>query len=416
MRMKHSSTGRPVFRWRRHAGVVLVLAATISPAAAVLASDSALTSGEVAAEILRVQEIADETARRWTEADQRSADLALEIEAAEVQLAQSELAFSALQSSMERIALDRFTGAMPASGLMLFADNSDAMEASFLRSVALDVGATDLDRVEAVRDDLAADRAALGALQAENTTLVDVLAVTRAELDTDLANLERLRAHLKDEEVKRAYEELLTKQREQRAQEQASAAAAAKTPSPAAQVRGAGAPAASTTPTGSIASPSPVAAQGSPAVEPPQDPQPVAEPAREPEPTPQAAVGWQCPVAGATAFGDTWGAPRPGGRSHQGVDMMSSFGTPLVAVVAGSVTMKTNALGGNVVWLTGVDGAKYYYAHLSSWEGNSRSVNAGEVIGYVGATGNTNANHLHFEIHPGGGGAVNPYPTVRQFC
>lgn len=96
--------------------------------------------------------------------------------------------------------------------------------------------------------------------------------------------------------------------------------------------------------------------------------------------------------------------------------MMSPFATPLVAVVAGSVLMKTNAAGGNVIWLTGADGNKYYYAHLSSWEGSSRGVGAGEVIGYVGATGNTSANHLHFEIHPGGGSAVNPYPTVRQYC
>lgn len=126
--------------------------------------------------------------------------------------------------------------------------------------------------------------------------------------------------------------------------------------------------------------------------------------------------GWICPVAGLTAFGDTWGAPRSGGRTHQGVDMMSPGGTPLVAVVAGSATMKTNNLGGNVVWLVGDDGAKYYYAHLSAWEGGSRSVGAGEVVGYVGSTGNTTTNHLHFEIHPGGGFAVNPYPTVRQYC
>ena len=96
--------------------------------------------------------------------------------------------------------------------------------------------------------------------------------------------------------------------------------------------------------------------------------------------------------------------------------MMSPGGTPLVAVEAGSANFSTNRLGGNAIWLQGASGTKYYYAHLSAWEGSSRSVSQGEVIGYVGATGNTSANHLHFEVHPGGGRAVNPYPYVRNVC
>jgi murein DD-endopeptidase MepM/ murein hydrolase activator NlpD len=96
--------------------------------------------------------------------------------------------------------------------------------------------------------------------------------------------------------------------------------------------------------------------------------------------------------------------------------MMSPYGTPVIAVVAGNVTMKVNTLGGNTASLLGVDGNRYYYAHLSAWEGDARSVNAGEVIGYVGHTGDTTANHLHFEIHPGGGAAIDPYPTVRRYC
>ena len=139
-------------------------------------------------------------------------------------------------------------------------------------------------------------------------------------------------------------------------------------------------------------------------------------PAPETPPPSNAGSGIVCPVAGPRAFGDTWGAARSGGRSHEGVDMMSPAGTPLVAVESGSVQFKTTRLGGNSVWLNGASGTRYFYAHLSAWEGSSRSVSQGEVIGYVGATGNTTANHLHFEVHPGGGRAVNPYPYVRAVC
>ncbi len=96
--------------------------------------------------------------------------------------------------------------------------------------------------------------------------------------------------------------------------------------------------------------------------------------------------------------------------------MMSPGGTPLVAMEAGRVEFRTNTLGGNTVRLYGVSGTRYYYAHLSAWEGSNRPVSAGEVIGYVGKTGNTSANHLHLQIHPGGGMAVNPYPYVRTAC
>jgi murein DD-endopeptidase MepM/ murein hydrolase activator NlpD len=143
---------------------------------------------------------------------------------------------------------------------------------------------------------------------------------------------------------------------------------------------------------------------------------PAAAPVPESPPPSNAGSGIVCPVAGPRAFGDTWGAARSGGRSHEGVDMMSPAGTPLVAVESGSVQFKTTRLGGNSVWLNGNSGTRYFYAHLSAWEGSSRGVSQGEVIGYVGATGNTTANHLHFEVHPGGGRAVNPYPYVRAVC
>lgn len=120
-----------------------------------------------------------------------------------------------------------------------------------------------------------------------------------------------------------------------------------------------------------------------------------------------------CPMPGS-AYGDTWGAPRSGGRRHEGVDMLAPTGIPIYAVVSGVVTFKQNRLGGNAVSLAGDNGNRYYYAHLSRYEGTSRRVTQGEVIGYNGDTGNaTGVPHLHFQVHPGGGVAVNPTPSVR---
>ncbi len=121
-----------------------------------------------------------------------------------------------------------------------------------------------------------------------------------------------------------------------------------------------------------------------------------------------------CPVQGGSAYGNTWGAPRSGGRRHQGVDMLAPTGTPLQAVVSGFVDHRSNALGGVTISLRGDNGNRYYYAHLVAYEGLPGRVEQGQVIGYVGDTGNaTGTPHLHFEIRPGGGVPVNPYPSVR---
>ncbi len=121
-----------------------------------------------------------------------------------------------------------------------------------------------------------------------------------------------------------------------------------------------------------------------------------------------------CPIA-YSAYADTWGAPRSGGRSHQGVDLISPRGTEIYAVTSGYATFKQNRLGGNAVSLMGDNGNRYYYAHLDSYVGVSRAVFQGEVIGYNGDTGNAKYStpHLHFEVRPGNGLPVNPYPTVR---
>lgn len=133
---------------------------------------------------------------------------------------------------------------------------------------------------------------------------------------------------------------------------------------------------------------------------------------------PQARGGMFCPVAGPTSFTDTWGAPRSGGRSHQGVDMMGARGTPQVAVTSGTITYAGySSLGGNVQYLSGDDGTLYAYVHSQSFAVTSGRVKAGQVISYLGDTGNARGiPHLHFEVRPGGGSAVNPTPLVTSLC
>jgi murein DD-endopeptidase MepM/ murein hydrolase activator NlpD len=127
---------------------------------------------------------------------------------------------------------------------------------------------------------------------------------------------------------------------------------------------------------------------------------------------------WVCPVQGPVSFSDTYGSPRGGGRTHKGVDMFAARGTPVVAVVSGSVWYQSDPAGGNAAYVDGNDGNTYYYAHLNDYVGGQRAVSGGEVIGHVGNTGTSAPPHLHFEIRPGGanGPRPNPYPTVAAHC
>ena len=129
-----------------------------------------------------------------------------------------------------------------------------------------------------------------------------------------------------------------------------------------------------------------------------------------------------CPVDGFHSFTDTWGAPRSGGRTHQGVDMLADRGTPVVAVEDGTIhRMSNNRRGGIAVWLDGNGGDRYYYAHLDAWAPGlkvGQMVSRGESLGTVGTTGNAPAHipHLHWEFHPDGERPVNPTPLARELC
>jgi murein DD-endopeptidase MepM/ murein hydrolase activator NlpD len=128
-----------------------------------------------------------------------------------------------------------------------------------------------------------------------------------------------------------------------------------------------------------------------------------------------------CPVAGPHTFSNDWGNPRGGGtRRHQGNDIMAPSGTPVVAPVSGTISRwRSGGAGGIAMYLWGSDHNEYYFAHNTrNIAPAGSSVGAGQTIATVGNTGNARggAPHLHFEIHPGGGGAINPYPSLITVC
>src|SRR5438045_2458370 len=140
------------------------------------------------------------------------------------------------------------------------------------------------------------------------------------------------------------------------------------------------------------------------------------------------------PLVGQVQYIDDFGAPRPGG-AHQGNDLMAAKRSP--AVAAEAVTVKywtTSRSAGCMLYLYGQSGTVYYYIHLNNdltlkndnrgkcvkgtayTVSNGARVQAGQQIAYVGDSGDANglASHLHFEVHPGGGKAVSPYPYLQK--
>ncbi len=130
-----------------------------------------------------------------------------------------------------------------------------------------------------------------------------------------------------------------------------------------------------------------------------------------------------CPLEEVYTFVPDWGDSR-GWRTHKGNDINAPMGTRLVAMESGVVIQAGwHYLGGNGIYVRGdVTGDVYYYAHLSGYAENitvGTAVEAGQVIGYVGDTGNADVPHLHLGWMPGGGGLDNlqdGYPLLVELC
>jgi murein DD-endopeptidase MepM/ murein hydrolase activator NlpD len=150
----------------------------------------------------------------------------------------------------------------------------------------------------------------------------------------------------------------------------------------------------------------------------PADPPPAqAAPARA---APASRGGIACILPRPYSYVDSWGAARSGGRSHQGTDVMAPHGAEVYAYTAGVVSRESTSTNGGIqLYLQGDDGVEYFYAHLSRYAVPAGTrVRAGQLVAYNGQTGNARftAPHLHFEVHPGHGAAVNPYPWVKRAC
>jgi peptidoglycan LD-endopeptidase LytH len=372
------------------------------------------------------EEDVEDAARRMSEAQARADSLARQLEDAYVKQVQLGDEIASLNDAIERtqarlttaraavedLAVEMYVGATSSVSLVaLLGGGSESVPAGleYVRQVTgLEESA--IDSLKATQAELERQTGRLAEAEVEQQEVMAELAALTEEAE---ANFVAASADYDAVLTQRQREEEERRRRE--AEEAARLAAATSTTTTVAPVTTA---ASSDDPPDTTSTTAAAATDTTATTSPPTTSPPTTAP-----PPPEPTGGQACPVAGPVSFVDTWGAPRSGGRAHQGVDMMAARGTPVAAIFDGTITRtgSGSSLGGITIWMRSTAGDSFYYAHLDSIAGgigSGTSVAAGQIIGTVGSTGNASPSypHLHFEYHPGGGGAVNPYPLVRGIC
>ena len=426
----HRPTGRPKHRLLI-AGLVVSLAATMLAGAAYAQPDES-AARKAAQEIAAAQDRANDAAKQWSEAE---TDLnRLEDEAAQLEQERAVLQAQVddLRTTVDHAAAERFMASGNAGIPILtgYQQPLDQLRTAELGRVAAGTSDDAFDQFDVAQRDLQRKADDLAAKQdevAKQRVRYQELAAKANEEVEHLQQVEQQR--LADEQIRLALEAQRREEQRRLAEQQAAEAAqrAAEEAQRAAAQQAAADAAARQAEQDQAAQATAAQAASVPAAN---------DVAQAPAPTgsqTQARHGrrrrrQRGPVDRRRPGQPRDALPRPGpdrlqrhvgrrpsgGRHHEGVDMISPHGTPLVAVADGDARYWTNSEGALGVSLTADNGTRYYYGHLSSYEGSDGRKTAGQVIGYVGSTGRTTVNHLHFEVHPGGGAAVNPYPYVSN--
>jgi peptidoglycan LD-endopeptidase LytH len=361
-----------------------------------------LSPGDAAAQSLsEIQDRLREAGAERRAVEQRLADAAAELDQLEVTIAELEAEHDQLVAEASEV--EEAMGEL--SDVIAFRVRETFMFGSNLDPIAVFLASEDpdaaLSRAQTVQRlvtgdevqtaELAASRAKLDAITVRLEERSEELEVAQQrqqavteQLTADLDRAQQLEARLTQQERdERARLERLRKEREEREARER-------------ERRGAARRAAASTPSTSSSTTSRTSSAPAP-----------------------SSGGKACPLDQPRHFTDTWGAPRSGGRSHRGTDILGPYGIPVRAITSGTWSIqRPGPSAGLWAILRGDDGNQYWYMHLQSHTvGNGARVSAGQQVATNGDTGNARGTpHIHFELHPGGGSAINPYPLLKSVC